>query len=156
MRTFLDLTDATKVSIALAERLIEQTEQVADVAADLKGATEFLVVTRELRALTADAARIAEDIVVDAMGEKRTATFDGRTVEVRRSYRRSDWEHSKLATHVALRATGGELIDQMPEVIDALLKACNPSWRVTVLKEIGLDDKDYCSRELQRATVAVL
>jgi hypothetical protein len=149
-----DLTDATRLNVALAEKLIEATEVAGPF--DLKAVVDFLVAARELKALVGDVARIAEDMVVEAMGDKRTTTFDGRTVEVRRSYKRTDWEHSKLAMHVALRATGGELIDQMPEVIDALLKACNPSWRVTALKEMGLDDTDYCSRELQRATVAVM
>lgn len=150
-----ELADATRLSLVLAEKLIEDTETVVNPE-DLKAATDFLIVAREFRALAADLARIAEDMVAAAMGDKKTSTFDGRTIEVRRAYRRTDWEHAKLATHVALRATGGELVDQLPEIVDAFVKACNPSWRITYLKEIGLDDEDYCSRELGRATVTVL
>lgn len=121
-----------------------------------RDAVEFLVAARELHRLTGDLARIAEDMVVAALDGARRKTVGERTVEVRRAYRRTEWEHSKLAMHVALRATQGEVIDGMAEIVDEFVKCCNPSWRVTALKERGLDDADYCTRELSRASVSVL
>lgn len=116
---------------------------------------DFHIGTLELKRLASDLHRIAEDLVTAAFNSGQH-TVDGSSFAVRRAYKRTEWEHAKLATHVALRATGGELVDGMPEVIDAIVKACNPSWRVTVLKEMGLDDEEYCSRELGRATVTLL
>ena len=149
-----DLADSARLNVALAEKLIEVTEETKPD--DIKACLAVLLAAKELKGLASDFYRIVEDMTVAAMGDKRTVALDGHTLEVRRSYKRTDWEHSKLATHVALRALGGEMIEGMDLVIDALLKACNPSWRVTVLKEMGLDDEDYAERVLGRATVSLL
>lgn len=149
-----DLADSARLNVALAEKLIEVTEETEPD--DLKGCLAVLLAAKELKGLASDFYRIVEDMTVAAMGDKRTVALDGHTLEVRRSYRRSDWEHSKLATHVALRALGGEMIEGMDLVVDAFLKACRPEWRVSVLKEMGLSDEDYCARELSRASVAIL
>lgn len=145
--------------MAVIRATLEQTLMDSEVVVghgDEKPALDFLLQARESHRLTGDLARIAEDMIVDLMGDRRRAVVGEHSLEVRRAYKRTDWEHSKVATHVALRATGGELVEGMPEVIDAFLKACNPSWRVTALKDMGLVDDDYCSKELQRATVQVI
>lgn len=153
----LELTDQTRVLLALMEKLFENTE-FADNTEDQKvaAALEFHCAALAAKRLMSDISRIAEDILVAAMKGERRATIDGTTIEIRRAYRRTDWEHAKLATHVALSVTGGELVEGMAEVIDAFVKACRPEWRVSYLKELGLDDQDYCSRDLGRATVTVL
>lgn len=150
----LDLADQTRVILSLLEKTVFDSEMIE--SDDVKNSLAFLLAAREAHRMTGDIARIAEDLMLTALGDKRTMTLDGVTLEVRRSYRRSNWEHSKLATHVALRATGGEMVDGMPEIVDAFLKACNPTWRVTALKEMGLSDEDYCDRELSRPTVSVI
>lgn len=144
--------------VVVIQSLLEKTilDSEAVEVDDEKGALEFLLAAREAHRMTGDIARIAEDMMVKALGDQRRSVLDGKTVEVRRAYRRTDWENSKVATHVAMRALGGEVIEGMDLVIDAFLKACNPSWRVTALKDMGLNDEDYCERELGRASVSVI
>ncbi len=149
-----ELADTCRVIISLQEKLLECTEEIKDPGRI--EALNFCMVALEMKRMAADIHRIAEDMLVAAVGEKTGKhTIDGTVIDVRRSYRRSEWEHSKLATHVALRATGGEMVEGMDEVVDAFIKACRPEWRVGYLKEIGLSDEDYCSRDLGRPTVTV-
>lgn len=163
MTVLLDLTDQARLCQAVIEKTLLQTEEVkcgGDMGREPNEAArnllDFHVATLELKRLAGDLHRIAEDMLVASMGDQRRATIDGTTVEIRRAYRRTDWEHSKLATHVALTALGGEVVAGMDVIVDAFLRACRPEWRVTVLKEMGLDDEDYSTRELGRATVSLL
>lgn len=157
MTGLLYLADEVRMLLALLEKTFIKTEEIAPSESEV-AYLDFHLVTLELKRVAGDLHRIAEDLLVEALDRDgvRRATIGERTVEVRRAYKRTDWEHSKVATHVALRATGGELVDGMAEVVDAFIKACRPEWRVSVLKEMGLDDEDYCSRELGRASVSVL
>jgi hypothetical protein len=152
----LDLADSTRFLIAITEKTFIATEELKDTFAPRRDALEFLRAALELKRLASDLHRVAEDYFVDLMGNEKRALVDGTVVEVRRAYRRTDWEHSKLATHVALTALGGEVVEGMDVIVDAFLRACRPEWRITALKEFGLDDEDYCSRELGRATVTVV
>ena len=163
MTVLADLTDQTRLIQALVEKSLIQTEEIksggdmGDGANDaLRNMVDFHLVTLELKRLASDLHRIAEDLLADGLGDQRRVAVGEHTVEVRRAYKRTDWEHSKLAMHVALSATQGELIEGMADIVDAFVKCCNPGWRVTALKERGLDDSEYCVRELSRATVTVV
>lgn len=151
-----DLTDESRLALALIEKTLVGTEEVEAAEQDEARALDFHLATLELKRVAGDLHRIAEDLLVAVLGNQRRKTIGDHTVEVRRAYKRSEWEHAKLATHVALRATGGELVDGMDLVVDAFIKACRPEWRVGALKDMGLSDDEYCSRELGRATVSVL
>lgn len=155
MDLVLEITDEARLLQALCEKAIIKSEEV-EAQGEPRPFLDLHLATLELKRLAGDLHRIAEDLLVAALDGVRRVTIDGTTVEVRRSYRRTDWEHSKVATHVALTALGGEVIEGMDVVIDALLKACRPEWRVTALKDMGLNDEDYATRILGRATVAVL
>lgn len=163
MAVLPDLIDETRLLLSLVEKTLIKTEEVQCGGDTGEGAVEgarnlldFFLATRELKRVAGDLNRIAEDIFTSFMGDQHRHTIDGTTVEVRRSYRRTDWEHAKLATHIALRALGGEVVEGMDLVVDAFVTACRPEWRITALKDMGLSDEDYCSRELGRPTVTVL
>lgn len=162
MAVLPDLIDETRLLLSLVEKTLIKTEEVqcggdtGDSSPEgARNLLDFFLATRELKRVAGDLNRIAEDVFTSFMGDHRH-TIDGTTVEVRRSYRRTDWEHAKLATHIALRALGGEVVEGMDLVVDAFVTACRPEWRITALKDMGLSDEDYCSRELGRATVTVL
>lgn len=155
------LADEARLIATMLEHLLDGTDNEAlDAEAlgpqDEKEALAFHVAALEMKRLAADISRIAETILVDALAGQRRVTIDGKTVEVRHAYKRTEWEHAKLATHVALRALGGEVVEGMDLVVDAFVKACRPEWRVTALKEMGLSDDEYCSRELGRPSVSIL
>lgn len=163
MTLLLDLTDQARLAQAVVEKSLIQSGEfecgrdMGESANEaLRNMLDFHLATLELKRLAGDLHRIAEDLFTAQLGNQRRLTIGDKTVEVRRAYKRSEWEHSKLASHVALRALGGEVIEGMDVIIDAFVKACRPEWRVTVLKEMGLNDEDYATRELGRATVSVL
>ena len=163
MTLLLEVLDQTRVVQTLVEKTIIKTEEVqcgGDMGDDANEAArnlvDFHLASLELKRMAGDLHRIAEDMLTTNFGATGTHTVDGTTFQIRRAYRRTDWEHSRVATHVALRALGGEVIEGMDVIVDAFLKACSPSWHVTALKEMGLSDEDYCSRELGRASVTVM
>lgn len=74
------------------------------------------------------------------------------SVETKTGQPRKKWDHKGLASQVAKRIHDrsvdidtGEVTKTAQEQIEELLEYASPSyWRVTALKEIGIDPDDYC------------
>ena len=74
------------------------------------------------------------------------------SVETKTGQPRKKWDHQGLASQVAKRIHDrsididtGEITKSPQEQIQELLEYASPSyWRVTALKEIGIDPDDYC------------
>lgn len=150
-----DLADHARVIHVLAEKLLEQTGEIGEEL-DQKEALDFHCATLEVKRLLSDVHRIAEDILVKAVGEKSgKTTIDGTTIDVRRSYRRT-WDSPLLAGAVAACTLQGERLDEVDQVIQALLKVARFEWRVTALTDLGISPDRYCDKDLGRATVTLL
>lgn len=126
-----------------------------------------LVGLRALRADLAELARAVEDDVARLMPAK-TVTVDGvGTLERRRSNVRRQWESEALARVVVLRALVDPETGEMPsspmeaaERAVAALMACAPftasmGWRVTALRDHGIDVDQYHESTPGRTTVTV-
>lgn len=74
------------------------------------------------------------------------------SMETKTGQPRKKWDHKGLASQVAKRIHDrsidmdtGELVKSAEEQIQELLEYASPSyWRVTALKELGIDPDDYC------------
>lgn len=153
----LDLWDTTRLLAGLLTKLIDRFED-PDLFADTKpeGALALHQGVKVLSGLVRDLAAEADRLLIATMGGERKALVDGKTVEIRRAYKRFEWDHPLLAERVAIVALDGEVLPETKTVIDAWLKACRPEWRITGLKDMGIDGDEFCSKELQRATVQVI
>lgn len=80
------------------------------------------------------------------------------TVEVRRSKNRRAWEHDLLRRdwlNTYMEGRGGETPDPFDVVADFLKVASVGSWKVTGLREYGIDADDYCDSEPGTPTVNI-
>ena len=74
------------------------------------------------------------------------------SVETKTGNPRKKWDHKELASQVAKKIHDrsidmdtGELMKSAEEQIQELLEYASPSyWRVTALKELGIDPDEYC------------
>jgi hypothetical protein len=150
----LNLTEHAQVLAGVAAKLLERTEDVDSLRTS--DALEFLLASKELAALARDIVRVAEQLLIDAMGGKSSAVIDGHPVEVRRGYNRK-WDQGMLVGAIAASVLEGERIPEVDRVVKAIAGALYAStqWSVTALKDMGIDDARYCERELGKPTVQV-
>lgn len=140
LRRFFDALDAeadlhADDPVATAQALARMEALLADVR----------YVRDRLKSLTATALQ-AERI-------RRLTVSDIVTVEGTTEVKRSGWEHARLLMTV-LQAQAQRLINvETGEVMTAeesaalLLEMFRPEWKMTPLKEIGLDPDDFCHVE---------
>lgn len=73
------------------------------------------------------------------------------TVRKNKTYR--EWDHEEVAKRVVSRAVDARLVDETTgEVLESeaqavargLLNAARPSWRTTVLRDMGIDPDEFC------------
>lgn len=79
-------------------------------------------------------------------------------VTIQRGRERKAWEHRAVAVEYVdakLAANGYEVPDPH-QVVDWVLEAAAPSyWRVTALRDAGLDPEDYCTSEPGKPSVSI-
>lgn len=102
----------------------------------------------ELALLLADVAKVkrtaaelyhaVETAYISCAGEKRLEVQGLGLVEVKSKKKRTDWRHEELWKDVCLVA---QRADRDP--VEVLWHAARPSWRVTALRELGLDPDEY-------------
>lgn len=101
--------------------------------------------------------------VGDLINLKEVFLPDGSIVEKKWSADRSGWRHKDLARDVAKRLSDmsvdmdtGEVLMSGEEMVVRLLDYCQPSyWRITDLKEIGLNADMYSTVGTSKASIIV-
>jgi hypothetical protein len=110
--------------------------------------------TKNLAGLARDLVSEADTLLIASMDGERKQLIGDKTVEVRRSYKRT-WDTPLLAGAVAACVLEGERIPEVDKVVEALVSVARMEWRVTDLAKLGISDEGYCSRELGRAQVSI-
>lgn len=112
--------------------------ELRDLQADLRGF--FSDVQRDLFAIAGK-----RKWVVDEIGE----------VQVRKQTKRSEWDSEALTRVLVARALDERILDEHTgeyepgfEAVARVLSECaRPSWRVTPLRERGIDETEFCHVE---------
>lgn len=152
----LDLADHAQLIAGILERLVGRFDDpTLHKRIQPDEALELHQTTKVLAGLLRDLASETDRLLIVSLDGQRKAVVGDKLVEVRRAYRRFDWDHPLLAERVAIAALEGEVLPETKTIVDAWLKACRPEWRTTALKDMGIDADAYCSKELGRATVTV-
>lgn len=96
-----------------------------------------------LKATTADS--------LDALQVRRLTIDSVCTVEASSEIKRSNWQHAKLLALALERCYGGSLLNgdtgeyiDRDEMAAALLAYFTPEWRLTALRDDGIEPDDYC------------
>jgi hypothetical protein len=103
----------------------------------------------DLRMVRDNVKRLAAD-ALQAERVRRLTISDVCTVESSTETVRTGWRHADL-THTLLEVTGHRIVSvETGEVLDAsrsanwLLHFVTPSWKLTGLREVGIDPDDWC------------
>jgi len=134
---------------------------VDDIDGDMPALLTLLADLREQRRQLALAEAYAETACARAMPANKFEA-PGLFAERRGGRSRKEWDHPRVAWRVASAAavsksTGEMLVDpdRLRAVVDAFVAASTPGWRVTVLREMGVEFDDACVVEAGRRTVTV-
>ncbi|MBM89764.1 MAG: hypothetical protein CMQ41_15480 [Gammaproteobacteria bacterium] len=92
------------------------------------------------------------DLILDSDWDHTPMSTQQFSVETKTGNPRKKWDHKELASQVAKKIHDrsidmdtGELMKSAEEQIQELLEYASPSyWRVTALKELGIDPDEYC------------
>lgn len=140
---------AAEVLVVLRQAIAAADEERAGLAAagDLEslaiGLVGFRMLVRDLRTL-ADA---TESDLERIMGDSRTRTLTIDYVGVfkrLRSTTRREWQTADLARRLVLEALERGEIHHPLDVVALLLRHGSITWRVTPLRESGLDPAEWC------------
>lgn len=103
------------------------------------------------------------DWLNDALG-RNTIEVDGiGQVQVKRGTDRKEWDHDALIRLVVARgrderrvdAETGEYEPEGEAVARALMECARPSWRLTPLRDRGIDPDEYCASNPGRLSVVI-
>jgi hypothetical protein len=134
---------------------------VCDEGRSVDDLARLLVVIRDARAALAV---VADHVAAAFADQVRGHEFvvDGLGVfAIRRSVRRTQWDHEALWLVVVARALDERKIDCATgecepayEAVSRVLAACvSPAWRVTALRERGIDETEFCHVVADKASV---
>ncbi len=113
----------------------------------------LLMLLREVRA---ELAAVADEVTRDLLAHADTKRFvvpEIGEVAIRKSTKRTQWDHEALTRVVVARALDERLVDEdtgeyeaAHEAVARVLSECSrPSWRVTPLRARGIDDSEFCT-----------
>lgn len=129
---------------------------VTDVMATTAIALDILRGARVAKAALAAAEREAVGFLADVL-PRGTAEIDGYgPVTVSSSASRTGWDRSALvaATAAVIADRLGYPVQYIRQAIDEFLGFTTPSsWKVTALKEVGIDPDEYCRTEWRPSVV---
>ena len=155
--------DPPSVAFCLAALAADADDLNASLAGGTLSATPWTDALHQLAQLraTLTTLRALESSYVSHIylhGEHGKRVLDGLgQVTISRGRERKAWEHRAVAVDYvdAHVARTGEVPDPH-QVVDWVLEAVAPSyWRVTQLREAGLDPEDYCVSEPGKPTVSI-
>lgn len=117
-------------------------------------------VRKASRELTAFGQRIERDVIANA-GEKRFAVDGIGEVEIRPNPKRTNWDNAELTKVLVARALDERALNEgtgeyepAHEAVARVLTACaRPSWRVTPLRERGIQVDEFCTETLDAYSV---
>jgi hypothetical protein len=117
---------------------------------------------------TVKALRMIDDDLSDRIAEQLPGgweDFNSGRVEVKPSVQRTKWDHESLWAQVTARGRDerqvdkdtGEVLESEGEAVARTLRACvgQGPWKVTGLREIGLDPDEYCEKSYGAPKVIV-
>ena len=151
----LDLIDAGIFSLNVETKAVLEDDDSPDTVVALLNSI------RTLRKALADIESGVEATAVQRLAYGETQVGD-LLVEVRSSRKRSEWRHDDLAWRVcqdlAFDSDGTE-VDGWAQIVDKvrnrLLLCARPEWRMTPLKDLGIEPNDYCVAGESRKTVTI-
>lgn len=118
-----------------------------------------------LRDVKQDVSRVYDDIeraVIFTAGDRKLEVPSLGVVEIKSSVRRTGWQHDELFRSVISRLADepGVFYDEdgclMPSsqiaanVVARLRDVLSPSWKVTGIRDIGLDPDEFCTTDEKR------
>jgi hypothetical protein len=127
-----------------------------DNALDLHTLTTIACAIRDARADLDILAKSIQHDIVQTMGDREVVLDGIGTIVCRRSTTRRKWDHDELwrrVTALAVEQPGvlcdadGEILPPavIAQQVAAVLRTCaSPSWKVTGLRELGLDPGEWC------------
>lgn len=145
-----------KASLSEVVAEIEQTDNAEVVAITLS-------LLRQMAAEIATAAKAVEDRYV-TIGPKQAAYAGLPPVEVKRSSKRTEWDHDATLARVVAMArderrfdpeTGVEIEDEFSCAARVISECARLEWRVTPLRARHIDVSELCHEEWGRATVRI-
>ena len=160
-------TLCNSVSVDAYELRNATDDPLFDEKFDEIGLIDLLLLVRTARQDLALVERALEDSASGRMVSDRIAV-EGRWVAERRWGRdRSAWNNEDLTHEVVKRAIVESSVDrETGEIIepnattwavrDALIATARPSWRVTAVRELGIDPDEFCTSIKGRSTLQIL
>lgn len=115
----------------------------------------ILAAIRDCRAELAALAKVVEADLIATAGKKRFVVPGLGEVEVKKSKKYTHWNDRDLAAVVVARAldervldeTSGEYEPREQAVARVLMECARPSWRLTPLRDRGIDESEFCTIE---------
>lgn len=131
---------------------------------DIDRAVRDLAELRAARKALADWEDVLAEFVADGIG-RNTVHVDGvGAVEAKRGAKRTEWDHDALWRTVVARARDeravdpdtGEVVESEGEAVGRVLAECaRPAWRLTPLRDRGIDPDEYCHTQPGRISVVI-
>lgn len=158
-----DITDPLIAALTHANDRRAELAEAGDWESLGWGLDRLTEIHRQLSELVA----AIESDVYELMPEKRGTIDHLGTLEKKRGSNRKKWQSDRLVTRLvraALDPEGtGELPDSPYEAVDTVvstLTACAPftgsmGWRVTALKERGIDPDEWCESTPGRQSIQI-
>lgn len=150
--------DADSLAGSLTEPAMDQLD--TDVAGLLALHATFVKVAREA-SLAAD---VVAERLYEVVGQMQYPLPDGTFLEMKRSASRTKWQHAELIKRCAAAIADeaapllydeetGEMVPVavlVQQVVGAFSRFGNPSWRVTALRDAGLQVDEFCDERWGR------
>ena len=139
-----------------AEKILTRLDEVAEPddldQYSLEDLVKLLIQGREMTRVIRDITSRIEQATVRAMPHRKMTLEGIGVVEKTTETTRKEWDHPMVAGQVVLRATDawtqetGEIVSNelAGRLLDAMMTAARMEWRVTALKEMGIDPEQYC------------
>ncbi len=150
-------------SAAMLQSLIsfadEMDREYQSIVLDPENAPEVLsilaVAVRDLRQDLAELGRTIEADLIASAGAKRFIVENLGEVQIRKVTKRNEWDNPSLWRRVAALALDERQLDEATgeyepreQAVARVLELCaRPSWRVTALRDHGVDPDEYCHTE---------
>lgn len=125
--------------------------ELPDVIAELETAGDYESLARGLaglRSLRRDLGfveRLAEQACAATLPDNKTEVDGLGVVQRRRAMKRTEWRHDELIAEVCKAGVYGQ----------SLLDVFSPSWKVTGLREMGVDPGEFCREEPGVASIQI-